>query len=234
MAHAAMSSTTGTDRVAAFVDALVGIGGIARPPASMDPLLDATERCVSRYGLRRASMTDLAREMNVARTTLYRQVGSVEEALVLAGARIANRFLDDVEAAMLGGKALSDACVDVIVRGGATRIENPLLRRFFEHEPEAVGEWISRGGIQLMVHRLSELALPMVKMAIDTQQLRQTDPELAADLLARTAIMTVMSPPEQCLRATVEFALSPLVPNAETADADRADRLSAHEDGNGD
>ena len=67
-----------------------------RPGPSMARLLDATERCLARYGIRRTSMTDIAREMHVARTTLYRQVSSVEEAVALVASRQLHRFLDDL------------------------------------------------------------------------------------------------------------------------------------------
>lgn len=47
----------------------------------------AVERCLTRFGVRRTSMTDIARELGVARTTLYRQVGSLEEAISLVTSR---------------------------------------------------------------------------------------------------------------------------------------------------
>jgi AcrR family transcriptional regulator len=67
-----------------------------RPAKSMDRVLDATERCLARYGVRRTSMTDIAKEMRVARTTLYRQIGSVEEAIALIASRQLHRFLDEL------------------------------------------------------------------------------------------------------------------------------------------
>ena len=39
-------------------------------------------------------MTDIAREMGVARTTLYRQVASLEAAMALMSSRQFHRFLD--------------------------------------------------------------------------------------------------------------------------------------------
>ena len=50
------------------------------PPASLDPVLDATVECIARHGLAKTSLSDIARELGVAPSTVYRKVGSVENA----------------------------------------------------------------------------------------------------------------------------------------------------------
>ena len=74
-----------------------------RPGPELDPVLDAVERCLTRYGLRRTSMSDIAREMGVARTTLYRQVPSLEHAMALMTSRRFHRFLDKLLDLLLHG-----------------------------------------------------------------------------------------------------------------------------------
>ena len=48
--------------------------GIPSPPGGdLDPYLDAATRCFVRYGVRRTSVQDVADELGVNRTTLYRR-----------------------------------------------------------------------------------------------------------------------------------------------------------------
>ena len=55
-------------------------------PASLNPVLDAAVDCLARHGLR-TTMSDIAREMGVAPSTVYRKVGSVDHAALLVLAR---------------------------------------------------------------------------------------------------------------------------------------------------
>src|SRR4051812_47094133 len=65
-----------------------------RPPESLDAVLDATVECLSRHGISKTSLSDIAREMGVAPSTVYRKVGTVERAAALAAARDCHRTLD--------------------------------------------------------------------------------------------------------------------------------------------
>src|SRR5437016_14248687 len=97
-----------------------------RPPESLDLVLDATERCLARYGIRRASMTDIARELKVARTTLYRQVSSLEEALALVGSRQFHRFLDALTKVVAAGGG-PQAFIDAAVHGVTLARSHPVV-----------------------------------------------------------------------------------------------------------
>src|SRR5689334_6587328 len=65
----------------------------APPPASLDVYLDAAARCFARYGVQRTSVQDVAQELRVNRTTVYRQVGNVESMVRLLSAREIHRLL---------------------------------------------------------------------------------------------------------------------------------------------
>src|SRR3954464_15332843 len=99
-----------------------------RPGPELDPALDAVERCLTRFGIRRTSMTDIARELGVARTTLYRQVGSLEEAISLVTSRRFHRFLDELVALSAGGIDF-ETFVQVIVRTVRTALDDPVAQR---------------------------------------------------------------------------------------------------------
>lgn len=200
----------GASRVTTIVDQLSNVGSIPRPAESMDPLIDATERAVSRYGILRTSMSDLAREMSVARTTLYRMIDSVEEAFVLVGTRTVYRFLDEMSVAMLSGAAWPDLCIDAVVRAVSTRFDNPAIRRVVEREPELLGQIFTGDAARSAIRRLGEVGAPVLRTAMATGQLRAADPRVAAELLARTIIMLIICPPDGDLHETVAYMISPL------------------------
>ena len=65
------------------------------PPApnpDLDPYLDAAAECFARHGVQRASVQDVARRLGVNRTTVYRQIGNVED-MVRLGKDVEKRVL---------------------------------------------------------------------------------------------------------------------------------------------
>jgi len=182
-----------------------------RPAASLDRMLDATERCLARFGIRRASMTDIAREMHVARTTLYRQVGSVEEAVALMASRQLHRFLDDLLAVLSrpGGATASDL-VDAIA--GAVRFarSHPVSLRLLNDEPEILGSIVAHDLAPLAAQVADALA-PVLRHAMDGGVIRRADPHLAAQWLVRVVAVLVVLPPEGDLEEMLDFALGPVL-----------------------
>lgn len=182
-----------------------------RPPDSLDRVLDATERCLARFGIRRASMTDIAREMHVARTTLYRQVGSVEEAVALVASRQLHRFLDDLLAVLSrpGGARASDL-VDAIA--GAVRFarSHPVSLRLLHDEPEILGSIVARD-LAPYAAQVADALAPVLRHAMDGGVIRGADPRLAAQWLVRVVAVLVVLPPEGDLEAMLDYALVPVL-----------------------
>ena len=182
-----------------------------RPAASLDRMLDATERCLARFGIRRASMTDIAREMHVARTTLYRQVGSVEEAVALMASRQLHRFLDDLLAVLSrpGGATDSDL-VDAIA--GAVRFarSHPVSLRLLNDEPEMLGSIVAHD-LAPYAAQVADALAPVLRHAMDGGVIRRADPRLAAQWLVRVVAVLVVLPPEGDLEPMLEYALCPVL-----------------------
>lgn len=105
-----------------------------------DAVLDAARACVLAVGVRRTTLTDIARRAGVSRMTLYRRwpdvrtiVGDLmtREWLALAGSVIAE--------ADTGGEGAGDArtrLVGALVRGTRAFREHPLLRKIVDVDPE--------------------------------------------------------------------------------------------------
>ena len=182
-----------------------------RPSAALDPVLDATERCLARYGIRRTSMTDIAKEMGVARTTLYRQVGSVEEAIALAVSRQLHRFLDGlVDLLMTPGGAGPHRFIAAI--GAAIRFgrSNPVVLRVLEDEPDIMGALVTRD-LGTYAAQIADALTPIVDVAMAAGMLRPADPHLTAEWIVRVVAVLMVIPPESDLDQMLDYALLPVL-----------------------
>jgi AcrR family transcriptional regulator len=182
-----------------------------RPDPGLDRLLDGTERCLARYGIRRTSMTDIAREMHVARTTLYRQVSSVEEAVALVASRQLHRVADDLVAHLSApGGASAEGFVGAVAATVRFARSNPVSRRVLDDEPEILGSLLTRD-LRPYATQVAEALVPMVRSAMDAGLIGGDDPLLVAQWLVRVVTVLVVLPPEDDLDAMVEYALRPLL-----------------------
>ncbi|HZU80082.1 MAG TPA: TetR/AcrR family transcriptional regulator, partial [Acidimicrobiales bacterium] len=177
----------------------------------LDRLLDATERCLARYGIRRTSMTDIARELRVARTTLYRQVSSVEEAVSLVASRQFNRFLDELFAMLDSPEGLTPAGFVAAV-AGAVRFarSHPVVLRVLRDEPELLGELLSRD-LQVYAMQVAEALAPVLASAMASGRIAPGDPSLAAQWVVRVVAALIVLPPEGDLDALLDYALRPML-----------------------
>lgn len=183
-----------------------------RPEPAMGRLLDATERCLARYGPRRTSMTDIAREMHVARTTLYRQVASVEEAIALVASRQLHRFLDDLLELLSSPEGAGPAAF-LRAMAGAVRFarSDPVCRRVLEDEPELLGSLVAHD-LSPYADQVAEALTPLVAGAIEAGSIRAGDPALAARWMVRVVAALVALPPEGGdLEALLDYGLGPLL-----------------------
>lgn len=201
-----------SDRLTTLIRALTLANELPRPDPSQDSLLDATERCVTRYGFRRTSMSDLAREMNIARSTLYRQVDSVDEAILLVMTRVVYRFLDEVGVAMLSGKAWPQLFVETVTRLIELTGKHPVIRRLVEHEPDMVVEILTRDLGHELVRNMAEIGVPVLEAAMANGQMRKVDAQMATAWLARIIIVMILVPPDEDLENMVQFALAGFLP----------------------
>jgi AcrR family transcriptional regulator len=182
-----------------------------RPAAELDRVLDALERCLARYGVDRTSMTDIAREMGVARTTLYRQVGSLEEALALMSSRRFHRFLDELVG--LGAQGITpELFVQVVVRTVRSALADPIAQRILQAEPRLVGDYLTSGSLAALATQIGELITPVVEAATAAGLLRHADPGMTAGWIVRIVFaLCVVPAPDDELEATVRFAVLPML-----------------------
>lgn len=196
----------------------------ARPSPELDRALDAAERCIVRYGLRRVSMSDIAREMDVSRTTLYRQVSSLEDAMSLVASRMFHAFLDDL-ATLVSAGVSADTLIDAVVRVVDHAADSPVIQRILHEEPEYLGELVTSGRVPILVRQITEMMTPVIGAACEAGLLRPVDPAIAAETITRLVASLVSIPPIIDVETTVRAVLGPMLdPDTEAASPTRAQR----------
>jgi len=180
---------------------------VPAPPASVDPYLDAAVRCFARHGVRRTSVQDIARELKVDRTTVYRQVGNVPTIVRLLAGRELHRLLADLPDRLTdlqGPDAVVDLLATVIEFGRA----HPVLAKVLADEPELVGPFIV-SDLPFMIDLVAAAGEPLLAAAMDAGTLARRDPGLMAQMLVRICMPLLLAPPPGDVRAALAEVLLP-------------------------
>jgi AcrR family transcriptional regulator len=181
------------------------------PPASLDPFLDATSRCFARYGVRRTSVQDVAQELGVNRTTVYRQVGNIEQQAMLLAARDSHRLLSSLPA-RIGFPIGPQSVVDLLATLVREAREHPVLAKMLADERDLIGSFVARDVPQLM-ERATAAFVPMVSLAVGAGNLAHRDPVALAQWLVRiTASLVLVEPPGELADFLAELLIPALTP----------------------
>jgi AcrR family transcriptional regulator len=155
-----------------------------RNTSAEDALLDAARDCVLAVGLRRTTLTDVARRAGVSRMTMYRRWPDMATLM----ADLMTREWSNL-AVTAGAEAVGDTAreriVDTMVRGVRSLRRHPMFRRIVELDPEVMLPYLvdRRGSVQDAILAQTVAAL---RSASDGT-VRPGEPAL----LARTALLTV-------------------------------------------
>jgi AcrR family transcriptional regulator len=177
------------------------------PPAALDPVLDATLECLSRHGLSKSSLSDIAREMGVAPSTVYRKVGSVENAALLVIARDGQRFLDRMPEVIAGVEGARTVTV-FLAEGIEAFVHHPLVAKVLRDEIDWVGRMVTRS-LDSMVAQAAEIAAPLLEAAMAAGTIRRQDPLALAHWITRIGMVSIISPPPGDLRTALDDLLLP-------------------------
>ncbi|HEU4702283.1 MAG TPA: TetR/AcrR family transcriptional regulator [Conexibacter sp.] len=115
-----------------------------------EALLDAVQACVLAVGVRRTTMTDVARRGGVSRMTLYRRYADVTSLMQALMTREFTQILRDVEAEVASLPTARERVVEAAVVGVDRLTRHPLFLRIVDVDPELMLPYITtrRGAFQ--------------------------------------------------------------------------------------
>lgn len=160
-----------------------------------DEILDAARACVESFGVRRTTLTDVARRAGVSRPTVYRRWPDVTALVADLLTRELRRILITEEMAT-GNEDSEESVRSGLVRHatGVARamLAHPLVGRIIDTEPELLATYT--------FHRLGsshkaalELVAPAIADGQDDGSIRDGDPAVLAHLVMVTVQNTVTS-----------------------------------------
>jgi AcrR family transcriptional regulator len=184
------------------------------PPPELDAVLDAAVVCFARFGYNRTSVQDVAQQLGVNRTTVYRQAGNVEDLARLVAARDLHRFLSFLPA-LLAGQAGPEALVEAMAAVITGFRSHPVAAKLLADEPELIGAAVARY-VPDFVSRATGLLAPFLAVAMQAGHLADRDPVTVAEWLLRIGTSLVLVEPPGDLRAFLSELLVPaLTPEPE-------------------
>jgi AcrR family transcriptional regulator len=151
-----------------------------------EPILAATRASVLAVGVRRTTLTDVARRAGVSRMTLYRLVPDVTTLILAVMAREFAALFSAAEDAARRRRTARARIVATVVDVARTLPEEPLFRRVVDVDPELLLPYLTdRVGAtqQLAVAHLRR----MLAEGLADGSVRRTD----LDVLALTMVLTV-------------------------------------------
>lgn len=117
--------------------------------STRDRLLDATERCLRRSGIRRTTVSEIAQEAGVSRAWLYRHFPDKASLVVATLSRTDERFWAEAHARVSSADGLA-AQVAAAVGFALERQPGALLLRLKAEEPGDFAEMVGTGLAELM------------------------------------------------------------------------------------
>jgi AcrR family transcriptional regulator len=157
-------------------------------PEIEDAVLDATRECVLAYGVRRTTVSDVARRAGVSRMSIYRRWPDVRSLVGDLMSREWHRVLVDTATGQQRRGAVRRRTVAQMVAVAAALRAHPLLRKIREVDPEVLLPYLldRRGASQ-------DEMLAFVEEAVRAGQrdgsVRRGDPRR----MARAALLTAQS-----------------------------------------
>jgi AcrR family transcriptional regulator len=107
------------------------------PPSSR--VLGATITCLSRWGMAKTTLDDIAREAGVSRATVYRLFPGGKDTVVKAAvAAELETFAHGLAARLTGLDSLEDVLVGTLTYATTALRQHPALQYLLEHEPDQV------------------------------------------------------------------------------------------------
>ena len=161
-------------------------------PSSSSHLIDATLRCVARWGAAKTTLEDVAREAGVSRATVYRAFPGGKDALLNTVVTVeVQRFLDRVRGQVEAAATLEDALVVAMFEAGRTIAGHEALQYLLEHEPELVLPRFAFRQLDELLTVVRAVGAPLLARFLDDDLAAG---ERVAEWVARITLSYTLSP----------------------------------------
>ncbi len=145
------------------------------------------------FGIRRASMGEIAKRSGVSPATLYRWFGSKEDVVRAVLAREVRTALLECEAAIDRASSPVDQVTEMGVQYARRAASQPLLDRMFHTEPENILPMLTRGAGPLMQVAAMYLGTYLARF-VEEGRIPPLDVPVVSELLVRTIYTLFLIP----------------------------------------
>ncbi len=185
-------------------------------PPDEDPLLDAARACVMAVGVRRTTLTDVARRAGISRMTVYRRFPDVAALIQALMTREFSGVLADAVAANVERPTVRERLAHGATDGVVRLSEHPLFLRLLDVDPELLLPYVVHryGGFQ---HLVLDAFIALLTEGMDEGSVRRTDPAALAtalELCLRGWVLAARSDDPDGLRERATAELRPLLEGA--------------------
>lgn len=166
---------------------MVYIESVAAPTLTdtRDSILDATDRLMQRYGFRKMTMDDIAREAGISKRTIYTYFPSKEEVGLSSIARVVSRAHEAMAAAAAQPGPFASKLEKMLLDRVITRVESVRdYRESLDGLFEAVRPAYMLRRKASFEHEAHALA-NVIKQGVDAGEFDSADPEQDADAMVR-------------------------------------------------
>lgn len=178
--------------------------------------VEATLRCLARFGYAKTTVDDIAREAGISRATIYRVIGGKSQlfdlALIFEVMRIRDRVVEISGAA----GTLEDHVVAVLVATSRELHAHEVLNALLAHEPEAIISYVSVHGEAFVQAAIDVFAPVFTKFASesDSRYIAETLTRISISTLGPAAQWVDLTNPHEVRRLVAGFVLPQAVKGA--------------------
>ena len=188
-----------------------------RPLATEDdPLLDAARTCVMAVGVRRTTLTDVARRAGISRMTVYRRFPDVAALIQALMTREFSGVLEEAVAANAERPTVRERLAHGATDGVVRLSGHTLFLRLLDVDPELLLPYLVQrhGAFQ---HLVLDAFAALLAEGMEEGSIRRTDPEglaAALELCLRGWVLAARADDPDGLRERATTELRPLLEGA--------------------
>jgi AcrR family transcriptional regulator len=147
-------------------------------------LVEAAVRCIARWGIRKTSLDDVAREAGVSRATVYRIFpGGKDRVVKVVFCHEIGRFFHTIHADLLAAETLEELLVVGLTATLRVATDDEVLGSVIRHEPELVLPHVAFHQLDRVLALADALCRPHLSRFLPVADIGP-----AAELLARVAL----------------------------------------------